>query len=96
MIKIDYKNKKVLEPNPEKEVAYMVEETDLNLQQDVIATKRKLKEQMIVLNEIKSSYPLDVQRYLEVKSNVDALKDGLIEVANLQEELGFTVTANLE
>ena len=92
-IKINYKSKEILTPNITKEVSFMVEETDLNLQQDVIATKRELKSKERELEEVKSTYPLDVQKYLSLRNEIESIKKGLLDVKELQEELGFSVTA---
>lgn len=91
-MKIDYKNKKVLDKDQNQDVSCMVEETDLNLQQDVIATKRELKKLENDLKDLKSSYPLDVQKYLELRNKIDSLTRGIKYVNELQGELGFKVS----
>ena len=91
-MKIDYKNRRVLEKDQNQDVSFMVEETDLNLQQDVIATKRELKKLNLQLEDLKSSYPLNVQKYLEVKGQIENLEKGLKYSIELQKELGFKVS----
>lgn len=92
-IKINYKERKILTPDAEKEVSFIVEETNLNLQQDVIATKRVLKVKERQLEDIKSTYPLDVQKYLALQCEIENLTNSLAKVAILQAELGLKVTA---
>ena len=89
MIKINYKERKLLEDSVEKDVSFMVEETSLNIQQDVIATKRELKTKELELENIKSSYPLELEKYLKVKSEILSLKAALDEIAALQTELAL-------
>jgi hypothetical protein len=93
-VKINYKEKKLLELDPQKDASFMVDETSLNIQQDVIATKRQLKVKKSELDDIKSSYPFDLQKYLDTKGDIESLEAALAEIAKLQEEFGFDVTAN--
>lgn len=90
-MKIDYKEKKLLtqDETAEKEVVFMVEETKLQLQSDVLATKRDLEKAKAKLASLKNDYPLNPQAIIEVQLNVESLEDGLKRLENLSEELGF-------
>ena len=90
-MKIDYKNKKLLTPDEtvEKEVQFMVEETKLQLQSDILATKRDLEKAKANLASLKNDYPLNPQAIIEVQLNVESLEDGLKRLDILSNELGF-------
>ena len=90
-MKIDYKNKKLLTPDEtvEKEVQFMVEETKLQLQSDILATKRDLEKAKANLASLKNDYPLNPQAIIEVQLNVESLEDGLKRLDTLSNELGF-------
>lgn len=92
-VKINYKEKTLLTQDAQKDASFMVEETSLNIQQDVIATKREIKKLEVELEDQKSSYPFDMQKYLETRTRIQNLKEGLKMTADLQKELGFAVTA---
>lgn len=91
-VKIDYKKRELLEQDSQKDVSFMVEETSLNIQQDVIATKRELKKVQSEIQDLKSSYPLDVPKYLALKAKEEGLTKGLSLIAELQQELGIQVS----
>ena len=90
-MRIDYKNKKLIDPETidQKEIDFAVEETSLNLQQDIVATKRALESAKMRLEVTKSTYPLDVDAYIEAKQDVEACNAGLNDLLELKEELGL-------
>ena len=98
MVQIDYKEKKLLnqEDTTTQEVSFMVSQTELNMQQDALATKRQLFAKEQELLNLKRTYPFDLAEYVKVRANIKCLKEGLKAIAELQEEFGFEVTANLE
>ena len=90
MTRINYKNKQLLDQNQENtKVEFMVEKTSLDLQQDVIATKARLEEVKESIKDVITSYPLDVAKYMELTDEKTSLESGLVQLNNLQKELGF-------
>ena len=91
IMRIDYKNKKLIDQEviDQKEIDFAVEETSLNLQQDIVATKRELEKAKMRLEVVKSTYPLDVDAYIEAKNDVLSCETGLTDLEQLKKELGF-------
>ena len=91
MIRLDYKGKKPLSPEAQsqKEVEFAVENAKLQLSSDILATKRAIAEQETVLSEIKTTYPLNTQDYVNHSSELASLKEGLTILESLFKELGF-------
>ena len=92
---IDYKNKTLLnqEEKSTQDVQFMVSQTDLNMQQDVLATKRALYAKEQELSNLKQSYPFEMAKYMKLRGEIKSLREGLVAIKELQEEFGFTVTA---
>ena len=90
-MRINYKTKTLIDPETidQKEIEFAVEETSLNLQQDIVATKRALESANMRLETIKSTYPLDVEAYIAAKEDVEACNTGLNDLLELKEELGL-------
>ena len=90
-MKINYKEKKILnqEEISNKDVEYAVEETKLKLQSNILATKRDLQISENTLQELKTTYPFQVDKYFEELENNLSIKKGLDELNKLKEEFGF-------
>lgn len=90
-MRINYKEKKILnqEEISNKDVEYAVEETKLKLQSDILATKRDLQISENTLQELKTTYPFQVDKYFEELENNLSIKKGLDELNKLKEEFGF-------
>lgn len=91
-MRLNYKTKQLLseETMTEQEIAFAIQETSLNLQQDILATKRELESAKMRLEVTKSTYPLDVDAYIEAKQDVEACTSGLNDLLELEKELGFS------
>lgn len=91
MIRLNYKQKTFLstEAQSQKEINFAVEDAKLQLSSDILATKRAIAEQETILSEIKTTYPLDTQNYVEYSSKLASLKEGLVILEALSKELGF-------
>ena len=90
-MRINYKTRELIDPETidQKEIEFAVEETSLNLQQDIVATKRELESAKMRLEVVKSTYPLDVDAYIGAKQDVESCKAGLEDLEELKEELGL-------
>lgn len=90
-MRINYKTKQLLDSSTEteKEVQFAVEDTSLQLQSDVLATKRDLESAKILLEKYKTEYPLNVEQVIEQQLTVESLEDGLKRLQKLQTELGL-------
>ena len=90
-MRINYKEKKILnqEEISNKDVEYAVEETKLKLQSDILATKRDLQISENRLQELKTTYPFQVDKYFEELENNISIKKGLEELNKLKDEFGF-------
>ena len=90
-MKINYKEKKLLSEQEvnEKEVEFAVEDAKLQLQSDILATKRLLEKKKIELADAKTCYPLDVEFIIELSNQVEDCEAGILELEKLQEELGL-------
>ena len=90
-MKLNYKEKRILsmEEKSEQEVSYMVNATNLQLQSQILETRRLLEVNKCTLQEAKQTYPLDPERVIELELEVEALTDGIERLEKLSEELGF-------
>ena len=90
-MKVDYKNKKLIsqEEIQESQLEYAIEETKLELQSSVLATRKSLEEAKNTLASLKQEYPLDIEAIAEAKATVEEYSDGLRLLQELQEEFGF-------
>ena len=90
-MKIDYKKKKILSQGETdtQELSFMVEDTSLKLQSDILATKRSFAETQQKLKESKMEYPLNVKKVMQLQTEVNNLQDGLVFLTALKEELGL-------
>lgn len=91
-MKINYKEKRILDATKmsESELQFAIQETNLQLQSDILATKRELAKSDRVLEDLKSSYPFSTAEYIKEKENNQCLKQGLEALKALQKEFGFS------
>lgn len=90
-MKIDYKKKVLLssEEVDESKVEFAVEDTKLQLESSLLATKRSLAEAKDKLKGLKQEYPIDFQKIVDVTNNIRDLEDGVKILNALRKELGF-------
>ena len=91
MMKVDYKEKKLLCPveSVKDQVEYMVESTALELASTVLNTKKELEDKKAELADAKTEYPLDIYRVIDLMVEVEEYEDGLKKLQSLQKELGL-------
>lgn len=89
--RLNYKTQELLQEEnlSKRDIQLSVEKTKLQLQADILATKSAVAEKEDELYEIKTTYPLDTERYVEVVGELSGLKEGLQELHNLQKEFGW-------
>ena len=61
----------------------------LQLQSDILATKRDMEKAKAKLSSMKNDYPLDLDAIIKTQLNVESLEDGLKRLENLKKEFGF-------
>ena len=88
-MKINYKEKTLIQGENQKEVEFLVEDQKLQLQSDVLATKRDLAAAKMQLDDLKTDYPLDIDAIIATQLKIEALEDGLTRLSKLQEELNL-------
>lgn len=88
-MKINYKEKTLIQGENQKEVEFLVEDQKLQLQSDVLATKRDLAAAKMQLDDLKTDYPLDIDAIIATQLKIEALEDGLIRLSKLQKELNL-------
>lgn len=89
--KINYKEQKFISPEEveSQEVKFMVEDTKLQFQKDLLETKRALSAAQVELNELKTDYPLDVQAIIDKQIEIENYEDAIGRMDKLGIELGF-------
>ena len=90
-MKLNYKEKKLLsqEETGTQEVLFAVEDAKLQLQSDILATKRSLETKKAELEDAKTTYPLDSTKIVSLMEEVESLKKGIKSLEALQKEFGF-------
>ena len=90
-MRLDFKNQKPLanEELSQREVQSAVEKTKLQLASDILATKSAIADAEEEMSVIKTTFPLDAQKYVNKVSELTGLKEGLKQITNLQKELGL-------
>lgn len=90
-MKIDYKKKVLLssEEVDNSKVEFAVEDTKLQLESSLLATKRSLAEAKDKLKSLKQEYPIDFQKIVDVTNTIRDLEDGVKILNALRKELGF-------
>ena len=89
--KINYKEQKFISPEEveSQEVKFMVEDTKLQFQKDLLETKRALSVAQAELNDLKTDYPLDVQAIIDKQIEIENYEDATGRMDKLGIELGF-------
>ena len=90
-MKINYKDKKFISPEEmeSKEIEFIVEDAKLSFQKDLLETRKALSTTEVELNDLKISYPLDVQAIIDKQIEVENFKDAIDRMNVLAEEFGF-------
>ena len=90
-MRLNFKEQKPLanEELSQREVQSAVEKTKLQLASDILATKSAIADVEEEIEVIKTTYPLDAQKYVNKVSELTGLKDGLKQITALQKELGL-------
>ena len=90
-MKINYKEQKFISPEEveSQEVKFMVEDTKLQFQKDLLETKRALSAAQAELNDLKTDYPLNVQAIIDKQIEIENYNDAITRMNELGEELGF-------
>ena len=91
MIKIDYKNKKLIsqEEIDSKDVEFKVEQTKLQFLANLLETRRVLEESKKKYESLKSNYPLDIEAVINAEIDVESYEDGISRMEKLGKEFGF-------
>ena len=71
----------------QQELSLQADQAKLDLQQDIVATKRSLAEAEIQLLRTKSSIPFNSQNVVNAQVRVEGLKEGLARLNALDSEL---------
>lgn len=89
--KINYKEQKFISPEEveSQEVKFMVEDTKLQFQKDLLETKRALSVAQAELNDLKTDYPLNVQAIIDKQIEIENYEDAIGRMDKLGIELGF-------
>lgn len=90
-MKINYKDKKFISPEEmeSKEIEFIVEDAKLQFQKDLLETRKALSTTEVELNDLKISYPLNVQAIIDKQIEVENFKDAINRMNVLAEEFGF-------
>ena len=90
-MKINYKKKELLsqEETSTQEVVFAVEDAKLQLQSDVLATKKSLESKKAELQDAKTTYPLDAKKIVDLIMDIEGLEKGITLLVALQKEFGF-------
>jgi hypothetical protein len=71
------------------QLEYAIEETKLELQASILATKKQLEEAKVRLENVKQEYPINFQNIIDAQLEVRDYSDGLRALTDLQKEFGF-------
>lgn len=88
-VKIDYKNKTFIDYEAKlgEEIEFMVEDTKLTVEREILDTKRALKAAEAVLADLKTEYPLNIERIVDVTEEIENHKKYLKVVDGLKKDL---------
>ena len=91
MCKINYKTKKLIskEANEEKKVDFYVRETQLGVENELLNREKERAEVEERLNDLKSSYPLDLNNIIKNQTRLEELDTEIKVIKNLKKDLGF-------
>jgi septation ring formation regulator EzrA len=59
------------------------------LSSDILATKKSLAEKKEELKVVKTTYPFDTMKYIQLSVEVEGLEEGLKRIEDIQKEFGF-------
>lgn len=90
-MRLNYKTRKLLseETVNKQQIEFAIEKAKLNLSSDILATKEALSDARAKLEELKTTYPLDVNAIMVSSSAVEGYEAGLSKLEALKEELGL-------
>lgn len=90
-MKVNYKEKKLLssEEMSEKEVLLAVKKESLQLQATLLASESAMEDTKARLEDLKTSYPLDIQKIIDTQLELESQLDGIKRAKALKEELGL-------
>lgn len=90
-MRLNYKARKLLseETVNKQQIEFAIEKARLNLSSDILATKEALSDAKAKLEELKTTYPLDVKAIMGATSAVEGYEEGLSKLGALKEELGL-------
>ena len=74
-MRINYKTKELLDETKmqQKEVEYAIRKTKLQLDADILTTEEELDTKRMELEILKTTYPLDTQAFINMKSEIECL-----------------------
>lgn len=92
-VRINYKEKTLLNPvaDLQKEVNFLVEDTNLQLQVKVLSARKELQKTKVYLETIKTIYPFKLNEYFEVVDNIESLERDINRTKEIMKEFGFDV-----
>ena len=90
-MKINYKEKRFIseEEQTSRDIEFMVEDAKLQFQKDLLETKKELEASRLVLADLKTNYPLDIQAIIDTQVEIENLSDAITRMDELAEEFGF-------
>lgn len=90
-VRLNYKTKEILtdETVDKNDLELMVTETSLALQTAHLATQKEIATIKKELEEICTTYPLDIQRYIKLKEELESFKSGIVALDELSEKLNL-------
>ena len=90
-MKINYKEKRFIseEEQNSRDIEFMVEDTKLQFQKDLLETKKEYEAARLLLADLKTNYPLDVQAIIDAQIDVENYSDAITRMDELAEEFGF-------
>ena len=90
-MRLNFKSQKPLtqEEASQKDIQFAVENTKLQLSSDILATKKSLAEKKEEIEVVKTTYPFDTARYINLSVEIEGLEDGLKRIETIQKEFGF-------
>ena len=90
-VRLNYKTMEILtdEAVDKNDLELMVTETSLALQTAHLATQKEMATINKELEEICTTYPLDIQRYIKLKEDLESFQSGLAALHELSEKLNL-------
>lgn len=90
-MKINYKTKQLIsqEESETQDVQFAIDKAKLQLQSDILATRKSLADKKKEIEEAKTECPLDSLKIISLISEAEGFENGLKKLAELQKELGL-------